>query len=93
MLIVERTGIMLYILNPVYLELEKLVICTCDIAKFETGPLYITYNYIINDSSRIQGVFLIEGVRVIREKIAPVWRVKDDPFGSRVDRLQHKAVF
>ena len=41
------------ILNPVYLKLEKLVICICGIAKFETGALYITYNYIINDSSRI----------------------------------------
>ena len=41
------------ILNPVYLELEKLVICICGIAKFETGALYITYNYIINDSSRM----------------------------------------
>ena len=44
---------MLYILNPVYLKLEKLVICTCGIAKFETGALYITYNYIIDDSSRM----------------------------------------
>ena len=41
------------ILNPVYLKLEKLVICTCGIAKFETDALYITYNYIINDSSRM----------------------------------------
>ena len=41
------------ILNPVYLKLEKLVICICGIAKFETGALYITYNYIMNDSSRI----------------------------------------
>ena len=41
------------ILNPVYLKLEKLVICICGIAKFETGALYITYNYIINDSSRM----------------------------------------
>ena len=32
------------ILNPVYLKLEKLVICICGIAKFETGALYITYN-------------------------------------------------
>ena len=42
---------MFYILNPVNLKLEKLVICTCGIAKFETGALYITHNYIINDSS------------------------------------------
>ena len=41
------------ILNPVYFKLEKLVICICGIAKFETGALYITYNYIINDSSRM----------------------------------------
>ena len=41
------------ILNPVYLKLEKLVICICGIAKFETGALYTTYNYIINDSSRM----------------------------------------
>ena len=41
------------ILNLVYLKLEKLVICLCGIAKFETGALYITYNYIINDSSRV----------------------------------------
>ena len=41
------------ILNPVYLKLEKLVICICGIAKFETGALYITYNYITNDSSRM----------------------------------------
>ena len=41
------------ILNPVYLKLEKLVIRICGIAKFETGALYITYNYIINDSSRM----------------------------------------
>ena len=81
------------ILNPVYLKLEKLFICICGIAKFETGALYITYYYIINDSSRMQGIFLIGGVRVIRDKIAPVWRVKDDPFGSRVDQLQHKTVF
>ena len=40
-------------LNPVYLKLGKLVICICGIAKFETGALYITYNYIINASSRI----------------------------------------
>ena len=52
MFIVEGTGI-LYILNPVYLKLEKLVICTCGIAKFDIGALYITYNYIINDSSRM----------------------------------------
>ena len=44
---------MLYKLNPVYFKLEKLVICTCGIAKFETGALYITYNYIINVSSRM----------------------------------------
>ena len=42
-----------HILNPVYLKLEKVVICICGIAKFETGALYITYNYIINDSSRM----------------------------------------
>ena len=41
------------ILNPVYLKLEKLVICICGIAKFETGALYITYNCIINDSNRM----------------------------------------
>ena len=41
------------ILNLVYLKLEKLVICICGIAKLETGALYITYNYIINDSSRM----------------------------------------
>ena len=41
------------ILNPVYLKLEKLVICICGIAKFETGALYITYNYVINDKSRM----------------------------------------
>ena len=41
------------ILNPVYLKLEKMVICTCGIAKFEPGALYITYNYIISDSSRM----------------------------------------
>ena len=41
------------LLNPAYLKLEKLVICICGIAKFETGALYITYNYIINDSSRM----------------------------------------
>ena len=41
------------ILNPVYLKLENLVICICGIVKFETGALYITYNYIINDSSRM----------------------------------------
>ena len=41
------------ILNPVYLNLEKQVICICGIAKLETGALYITYNYIINDSSRM----------------------------------------
>ena len=41
------------ILNPVYLKLEQLVICICVIAKFETGALYITYNYIVNDSSRM----------------------------------------
>ena len=41
------------ILNPVYLKLEKLVICICGFAKFETGALYISYNYIINDSSRM----------------------------------------
>ena len=41
------------ILNPVYLKLEKLVISTCGIAKFETGALYITYDFIINDSSRM----------------------------------------
>ena len=41
------------ILNSVYLKLEKLVICICGIAKFETGALYITCNYIINDSSRM----------------------------------------
>ena len=41
----------------------------------------------------MQGIFLIEGVSVIRDKIAPVWRVKDDPFGSRVDQLPHKTVF
>ena len=41
------------ILNPVYLNLEKLVICICGIVKLETGALYITYNYIINDSSRM----------------------------------------
>ena len=35
---------MLYILNPVYLKIEKLVICTCGIAKIETGALNITYN-------------------------------------------------
>ena len=81
------------ILNPVYLKLEKLVICICGIAKLETGALYITYNYIINDSSRMYGIFLIEGVRVITDKIAPVWRVKDHPFGYRVDQLQHKTVF
>ena len=44
---------MLYILNPIYLKLKKLVICTCGIAKFKTGALYITYYYIINDSSRM----------------------------------------
>ena len=44
---------MLYMLNPVYLKLEKLVIYTCGIAKFETGALYIRCNYIINDSSRM----------------------------------------
>ena len=44
---------MLYILNPVYLKLEKRVIYTCGIAKFETGALYMTYNYIIDDSSRM----------------------------------------
>ena len=40
-------------------------------------------------------MFLIEGLRVIREKITPVWHVEDDPFGSRsrVDQLQHKTVF
>ena len=42
---------MLYILNLVYLKLEKLVICSCGIAKFETGALYMTYNCIIDDSS------------------------------------------
>ena len=41
------------ILNTVYLKLEKLIICIRDIAKFETGTLYITYNNIINDSSRV----------------------------------------
>ena len=41
------------IINPVYLKLEKLVICICGIAKFETGALYVTYNYIINHSSRM----------------------------------------
>ena len=41
------------ILNPVYLKAGKPVICICGIAKFETGALYITYNYIINDSSRM----------------------------------------
>ena len=41
------------ILNPIYLKLEKLVICICGIAKLETGALYIMYNYIINDSSRM----------------------------------------
>ena len=41
------------ILNLVHLKLEKLVICTCGIAKLETGALYIAYNYIINDSSRM----------------------------------------
>ena len=41
------------ILNQVYLKLEKLAICICSIAKFETGALHITYNYIINDSSRM----------------------------------------
>ena len=41
------------IINPLYLKLEKLVICICGIAKFETGALYITYNYIINDSSQM----------------------------------------
>ena len=41
------------VLNPVYVKLEKLVICICGIPKFETGALYITYNYIINDSSRM----------------------------------------
>ena len=38
------------ILNPVYLKLEKLVISIAA-SQFETGALYITYNYIINDSS------------------------------------------
>ena len=41
------------ILNTVYLKLEKLVICICGIANFETGALYIMYNYIINDLSRM----------------------------------------
>ena len=41
------------ILNSIYLKLDKLVVCICGIAKFETGALYITYNYIINDSSRM----------------------------------------
>ena len=40
------------ILIPLYLKLEKLVICICGMAKFETGALYITYNYVINDLSR-----------------------------------------
>ena len=40
-------------LNLVFLKLEKLVICIRGIAKFETGNLHITCNYIINDSSRI----------------------------------------
>ena len=63
------------------------------IAKFETGALYITCNYTINDSSRMQCIFLIQGLRVNRETIAPVRRVEDDPFGFRVDQLQHKTVF
>ena len=41
------------ILNPVHLKREKLIICICGIVKFETGALYITYNYIINDPSRM----------------------------------------
>ena len=40
------------ILNPVYLKLGKMVIFICGVAKFETGALYITYNYTINDLSR-----------------------------------------
>ena len=80
-------------IKPGILKAGKPVICICGIAKFETGALYITYNYIINDWSRMEGIFLIEGVSVIRDKIAPVWRVKDDPFGSRVDQLPHKTVF
>ena len=39
------------ILNTICLKLEKLVIFICGIAKFETGALYITYNYIINGSA------------------------------------------
>ena len=66
------------------------MICICGIAKFETGALYITYNFIINDSSRC--IFLIGGLIVITETIAPVWRVEDDPFGSRAYQLQHKTV-
>ena len=41
------------IFNPVYLKLKKLVICICGIETFGTGALYITYDYIINDSSRM----------------------------------------
>ena len=41
------------IFNPVYLKLEKLVICICGIEKFGAGALYIMYNYLINDSSRM----------------------------------------
>ena len=40
-------------IKPGILKAGKLVICICGIAKFETGALYITYNYIINDSSRM----------------------------------------
>ena len=40
-------------IKPGILKAGKPVICICGIAKFETGALYITYNYIINDSSRM----------------------------------------
>ena len=47
-----KNGYVVHI-KPGIFKLEKLAICTCGIAKFETGALYITYNYIINDLSRM----------------------------------------
>ena len=54
---------------------------TCPIAKLETGAFYFTYNYTINESIRMQSIFVLEGTRVIRKTIALIRRVEDDPFG------------